>query len=194
MIDISKVELEYVKGAPVNLSKTMGDGKTVIIFELWATWCGPCRTTIPHLTDLQKKYEKQNVIFIGISSEPAKKIKPFVEQMGNEMDYRVASDPDDFSMELMQQCGVKGIPHAFIIGKNGKMTFHDHPQNPQFEKEIQKAIEVPDKVNVIDAKSMTRDQLANTPVKDLKAYLKSVNIDITGVAEKSELIDLILKQ
>ena len=47
---------KWVKGKKVNLAK--GKGKKVYVVEFWATWCPPCRTTIPHLTELQKKYKK----------------------------------------------------------------------------------------------------------------------------------------
>src|SRR5437868_2205978 len=70
---------EFVKGEPVvRLEK----GKTYVV-EFWATWCGPCRATIPHLTELQKKYK--DITFIGVSvweREPGA-VKPFVAEMGD---------------------------------------------------------------------------------------------------------------
>ena len=44
---------EFVKGEPL---KDLEKGKTYVV-EFWATWCGPCRTSIPHLTELQKKHK-----------------------------------------------------------------------------------------------------------------------------------------
>src|SRR5947199_9364455 len=79
---------EFVKGEPV---KSLEKGKVYVV-EFWATWCGPCRATIPHLTELQKKHK--DVTFIGVSiyeSDP-KAVKPFVEEMNDKMDYRVAMD------------------------------------------------------------------------------------------------------
>src|SRR5438876_9566597 len=52
---------EFVKGEPVS---TLEEGKTYVV-ELWATWCPPCLTSIPHLTELAKRH---NVVeFIGVS-------------------------------------------------------------------------------------------------------------------------------
>jgi len=48
--------LTYVKGEPV----TFKEGKVYVV-EFWATWCGPCKTSIPHLTEIQKKYKDKNV-------------------------------------------------------------------------------------------------------------------------------------
>ena len=74
---------EWVKGKK---DVDVTDGKSVYVVEFWATWCGPCRTTIPHLTELQKEYSDK-VVFVGVSKEKAEKVKPFVEEQGNKMDY-----------------------------------------------------------------------------------------------------------
>src|SRR5579859_1941734 len=78
----------FVKGAPVTKFEK---GKLYVV-EFWATWCPPCRESIPHLTELQKKFK--DVTFIGVSAfeNDQKKVKPFVEEMGKKMDYRVALD------------------------------------------------------------------------------------------------------
>ena len=68
---------KWVKGKKVDLAK--GKGKKVYVVEFWATWCPPCRTTIPHLTELQKKYKDKGVVFIGVSDEKASVVKKFVE-------------------------------------------------------------------------------------------------------------------
>jgi thiol-disulfide isomerase/thioredoxin len=45
--------LQWVKGGPVKLQKG-----NIYVVEFWATWCPPCRVSIPHLTKLQKKIQK----------------------------------------------------------------------------------------------------------------------------------------
>src|SRR5947209_10497350 len=79
---------EFVKGEAVT---ELAKGKTYVV-EFWATWCGPCRVSIPHLTKLQK--EHKDVTFIGVSVWEQKQegVKPFVAEMGDKMDYRVALD------------------------------------------------------------------------------------------------------
>ena len=73
---------EFVKGEPL---KDLEKGKTYVV-EFWVTWCGPCRATIPHLTELQKKHK--DITFIGVSvyENDQKKVKPFVEEMGDKID------------------------------------------------------------------------------------------------------------
>jgi thiol-disulfide isomerase/thioredoxin len=123
---------EFVKGEAV---KALEPGKIYVV-EFWATWCGPCRSTIPHLTELQKKHA--DVTFIGVSvwEEDPARVKPFVEEMGDKMDYRVALDavPDKGAGEdgamaknWMKAADQDGIPTAFIVDKAGKIAWIGHP-------------------------------------------------------------------
>jgi thiol-disulfide isomerase/thioredoxin len=123
---------EFVKGEPV---KGFEKGKTYVV-EFWATWCGPCRTSIPHLTELANK--NPEVAFIGVSvweTNPAA-VVPFVTQMGEKMAYRVATDvvPDGgkggdgvMASTWMKAAGQDGIPAAFVINKDGKIAWVGHP-------------------------------------------------------------------
>src|SRR5262249_22509158 len=71
---------DWVKGKPVELAA--GKGKQVFVIEFWATWCGPCRTSSPHLTELQKKFKDQGVTFVGGGAEATDTVKWFVARMG----------------------------------------------------------------------------------------------------------------
>lgn len=115
---------EWVKGKPVDVT----DGKGIYVVEFWATWCGPCKVSIPHLTEMQAKFKDKGVTFVGISDEPADKVKPFVQNMGAKMEYIVACDDERKSnagyMEAYEQ---GGIPTAFIVGKDKKVLWFGHP-------------------------------------------------------------------
>jgi thiol-disulfide isomerase/thioredoxin len=123
---------EFIKGEPV---KDLEKGKVYVV-EFWATWCGPCRATIPHLTEMQKKYK--DVVFIGVSAfeHDPKGVQPFVKEMGGKMDYRVAVDdvaagakPADGAMakNWMVAAAQDGIPTAFIVNADGKVAWIGHP-------------------------------------------------------------------
>ncbi len=117
---------EIVKGKPVDLAA--GKGKQTFVVEFWATWCGPCRVSIPHLTEMQGKFKDRGVTFIGISDETSDKVKPFVEKMGDKMDYVVAIDTDNKTSDAyMKAYGQDGIPTAFVVDKEGRIAWVGHP-------------------------------------------------------------------
>jgi len=110
----------WVKGDPVDVSSG------VQVVEFWATWCPPCRTSIPHLTELQEKFKDRGVNIIGVSNEELDTVKPFVDKMGDKMAYTVAIDAGGTSEGYMTKYGVGGIPHAFVV-KDGAVVWHGHP-------------------------------------------------------------------
>ena len=117
--------LEWVKGDAVKLQKD-----SVYVVEFWATWCGPCRTSIPHLTELQHKYKDKKVTIIGITNEKKDKVMPFLEEQGDKMDYTVAIDKTgDMNKAYMKAFGQGGIPHAFIVDQKGIIAWHGHPMS-----------------------------------------------------------------
>lgn len=116
---------DWIKGGPVKLED--GKGKTIYVVEFWATWCGPCRQSIPHLTEMAHQFKDKNVVFIGVSDEKPEVVKPFVEKMGDKMDYNVGIDGGKTSEGYMRAFGINGIPHAFVVGKDGNIIWQGHP-------------------------------------------------------------------
>ncbi|MCB0824711.1 MAG: TlpA family protein disulfide reductase [Armatimonadetes bacterium] len=95
-------------------------GKVVMV-DFWATWCGPCRASIPELNEWQKHFEKDLVI-VGLSDEPKDTITKFME--GTAMNYHVANDTQG---RLKKIVGVKGIPHAMIITPDNIVRWQGFP-------------------------------------------------------------------
>ena len=115
---------EWTKGQPVDVK----DGQHIYVVEFWATWCGPCRVSIPHLTELQKKFKDNGVMIVGISIETAGKVRTFVDQQGAKMDYAVAVDDKERTFkDYMTAYGQEDIPHAFVVSKEGRVLWHGHP-------------------------------------------------------------------
>ena len=115
--------LTYVKGDAVTLEK----GKVAVV-EFWATWCPPCKVSIPHLTEIQKQFKDQGVVVIGVSNESVDVVKGFVAAQAKAMDYRVAVDSGGkVSAGYMRAFGQNGIPTAFIVDDQGSIAWVGHP-------------------------------------------------------------------
>ncbi len=123
-----KVE-KWIKGGPVDLES--GKGKNIYVVEFWATWCGPCRASIPRMSELQKKYKDQGVIVIGVSIDEDEKrqtrdrVESFVAELNDAMGYAVALDDTAKTTEDAYMDGFMfdGIPTAFVIDKAGKVVW-----------------------------------------------------------------------
>lgn len=115
--------LTYVKGSPVAFEA----GKIYVV-EFWATWCPPCRESIPHLTEIQKHYKDKGVVVLGISSESVGTVKPFVEKMTDKMEYIVAVDTEgSVGKGYMEAYNQNGIPTAFLVDGKGNVVWYGHP-------------------------------------------------------------------
>jgi len=131
---------KWIKGDKVKLSDLKG--KEIVVVEFWATWCGPCRQSIPHLTELQEKFKDKGVRVIGVSTEEISTVMDFVEGQGKKMEYTVAVDNDGKTAQsLMQEFGVQGIPHAFVIDRKGKLAWHGHPLDKEFDEKLEELVQ-----------------------------------------------------
>lgn len=109
--------------------KAFEDGKVYVV-EFWATWCGPCIASMPHITELQKKYQDYGVQVVGVSDEPLPTVVNWLLKEGNNerTGYTLTTDPDEsVKNAYFRAAGRRGIPCAFIVGKDGHVEWIGHP-------------------------------------------------------------------
>jgi thiol-disulfide isomerase/thioredoxin len=137
---------KWVKGSPVSSFKP-GE---VYVVEFWATWCGPCKQSIPLLTKLAKeKAGKVTVIGVSVMEQDTAKVEPYVKEMGDKMDYNIAIDDQTsataasgyMSKNWLEAAKAPGIPYAFVVGRTGKIEYAGSPFEMEGMKVVDKVID-----------------------------------------------------
>lgn len=122
----SKVEKEPFPGSAPDFSLKSFDGKEitlsqlkgkVVLLDFWATWCGPCKESIPHLIQLYKNYRESGLEVVGMNIDKGdgEAVRRFVMSM--DIPYPVVAAPE----EVVRDYRVTGIPATFLIDKEGKI-------------------------------------------------------------------------
>lgn len=88
----------------------------VVLLDFWATWCGPCRVSIPKLEALQSRYGAQGLSVVGISTEDPADVALFAQRMS--MHYAVGVDPRGATTRAYS---VFSLPTLVVIDKTGKV-------------------------------------------------------------------------
>ena len=139
---IADAEMIAVSGKPIKLSNYAGK---VLVVNLWATWCGPCRSEIPELVKLHKEFRSNGLEVVGLSTEDpqfsAEKVRNFVADFG--MTYRVGWATNEVALALMQ--GRDSIPQSFVISRDGRIMkrfvgFNAIVTPPQIREAVEEAL------------------------------------------------------
>jgi thiol-disulfide isomerase/thioredoxin len=106
----------------------------VVVVNLWATWCGPCRLEMPDLVKLNNEYKSRGLVVLGVATTYNERdnldgVKEFVK--AQKVDYKVLWDDGTFAEPLKQTVnGRNNIPQSFVISRDGKITKHFIGFNP----------------------------------------------------------------
>jgi thiol-disulfide isomerase/thioredoxin len=126
---VLNTELKDLDGKAFKLSDYSGK---VVIVNLWATWCGPCRVEIPELIKLSDEYKSRGVELIGMTNEDPTEddalVRDFVKKQ--EITYRIVWGNQNFELGLMQGNVKNVIPQSFVITGDGRVVAHMTGFNP----------------------------------------------------------------
>jgi thiol-disulfide isomerase/thioredoxin len=138
--NVLEAKLKTVNGSTITLGDYSGK---VLLVNLWATWCGPCRGEIPELVKLHKEFHAQGLEMVGLTTEDpdrsAAQVKSFVHDF--QMDYHVGWATPDVALTFMRANQSGSIPQNFIISRDGRILKKFIGFNPVYTApEIRQAI------------------------------------------------------
>jgi peroxiredoxin len=113
---VEKLEKE---GEVVSLADLKGK---VVLLDFWATWCGPCRETMPDIQNIYNSYKGNGLVVMAISNETRSEINAFKAK--ESFTYPMYVDTDNSANTSFN---IVTIPHAVVIGKNGKILYQGLP-------------------------------------------------------------------
>jgi peroxiredoxin len=126
-------------GDSVSLERLRGD---VVLLNVWATWCEPCRQEIPALEKIHRAYAARGLKVVGVSVDAAgdeKDVQDFSQKFG--MTYAIWLDPDQRVNDTFH---LVGVPSTFLLGRDGTVLWKHlgpvNPADPQLMQVLQTAL------------------------------------------------------
>ena len=177
---------KWLKGEPVKI-----EPGHVYVIDFWATWCGPCVASIPHVSELATKHT--DVTFIGqnVFEQNPTAIDRFMEKTGETMKYHVASDDKThdangvIATTWMLASGNDTIPTAFIIDKAAKIAWIGRPTDDEFESVIEQVV-----AGTFDGKAIAEQKARQVALeKELTKAVREKRVD-DALKASGELLKL----
>lgn len=136
--EVLNTEVVDLDGKPFKLADYKDK---IVVLDLWASWCIPCRKEVPHLVELNKEYGSKGVEVVGLTTEnperDGKAVRDFAKEF--KINYRVGWSPRDLSLALMR--GNQSIPQTFVIAPGGRVVAHYRGYNDALPTMIRSSID-----------------------------------------------------
>jgi thiol-disulfide isomerase/thioredoxin len=116
--EVLETQIINIKGKPFKLSDYKGK---VVLLNLWATWCGPCRMEMPELVKISEEFKGQDLEVIGLNISPDRdspeRINNFIQRFN--IPYTIGIADEELAFSLMSESS--SIPQSFLITRDGKI-------------------------------------------------------------------------
>ena len=99
-------------------------GGKVLVVNLWASWCGPCRAEVPEYEKVRKEYAGREVEFIGLTTEDPHTSSDRARQFARTLNFRFRLGWADRETALTLMDGRNTIPQTLVIAANGRIISH----------------------------------------------------------------------
>ncbi|HEY3128442.1 MAG TPA: TlpA disulfide reductase family protein [Acidobacteriota bacterium] len=127
----SDLDVGTLDGRRVKLSELIGNNHPVLV-DFWATWCAPCRKSIPHIVKLDQEYKEKGLVVVGLTiekpDEDMNKVEEFVQKYG--IAYPVAFASPEVKRFFNDGKERMGVPRMFVFAADGSLVKQINGYNP----------------------------------------------------------------
>lgn len=129
---IEDIEMNIIDSEPMSLNSLKGN---VVILDFWASWCGPCRNSIPFYNEMHEKYADEGLVIIGLNvNENEATIRKSIEDL--DIEYYVAMPENKLNAHFQ----VQGIPSMYMFDREGKPIDNFVGYGPELDNKIESLI------------------------------------------------------
>jgi thiol-disulfide isomerase/thioredoxin len=114
-------KIRAIEGDSFHLSDFRGK---VLVINLWASWCGPCRREIPEYESVRKEYAERDVEFIGLTTEDPAEASQNVNQFVRQTHFGFRLGWADREMARTLMNGRGAIPQTLVVDTGGAIVDH----------------------------------------------------------------------
>jgi thiol-disulfide isomerase/thioredoxin len=127
------LSMQDARGAPVSLEAYAG---RVVVLDVWAPWCAPCRASFPFLNDLNARYASQGLAVIGLTlEEDEEAIRAFLSSVP--ASFAIARDPSGRSGDAL---GIVAMPTTLLLDPTGRVVARFEGGDPGLHPRIEAAV------------------------------------------------------
>ncbi len=127
-----RVEAYGNKGQFIDLAAMKGK---VVMLDFWATWCGPCRESMPHVKAIYEELKSKGFEVMGVTAEERASVNKFFTD--HSVPYPIFLDGDHSVNEAYD---INEIPTAVVIDRQGNVVFSGHPEDAELRPAIERAL------------------------------------------------------
>jgi len=137
---LRETSVQTIEGESLKLSDY---ADKVVVLNIWATWCGPCRLEMPELVKISNEYHSRGLVVLGIATtynerNDAQRVKDYVKAQN--VPYKIIWDDGTLVMPLVEAVqGKSVIPQSFVISRDGRIVKYfsgfNQVQTPQLMRQ-----------------------------------------------------------
>lgn len=136
--DIANRELRSIDEGTFRLADFRGK---VVVVNIWATWCGPCRREVPDYEKVRKEFAGKAVEFIGLTTEDPRTASEKVKKFARDFNFGFRLGWADRETAQMLMNGRRAIPQTLVIAADGRIVSHWNGYGSQSRSRLRDTID-----------------------------------------------------